>query len=74
MKIHNLVISKIRQLPESLAEEVNGFIDSMLVKQYKIQRQVKKPFSEPMEIAESDFSDYLANLEDHEEQLGKTSL
>ena len=74
MKVHDVAIAKIRQLPESLAEEVNDFIDFMLMKQDKIQRQVEKPFSESLEVAESDFSDYLANLEDYEEQLARGEI
>ena len=74
MKVHDVAIAKIRQLPKSLAEEVNDFIDFMLMKQDKIQRQVEKPFSESLEVAESDFSDYLANLEDYEEQLARGEI
>ena len=74
MTVHDLAIAKLRQLPESLAGEVNDFIDFLLMKQDNTQWQVEKPVSESLELAESDFSDYLANLEDYEEKLARGEI
>lgn len=59
MTLYDITISKINQLPESLVQEVNNFIDFLLLK-YN---------SELPQLTESDFSDYLNNLEAYEENL-----
>ncbi|MEG4852637.1 DUF2281 domain-containing protein [Microcoleus sp. B5-D4] len=53
MTIYDLTSAKISQLPESLVQEVNDFIDFLLLK-YN---------SELPQFTESDFSDYLNDLE-----------
>ena len=63
MTVQDITIAKIRQLPESLVEEVNDFT-------LKYNQQ----FSDFVEIAESDFSDYLSNLEDYEEKLARGEI
>jgi len=67
MTVQDITIAKIRQLPESLVEEVNDFIDFLTLK-------YNQQFSDFVEIAESDFSDYLSNLEDHEEKLARGEI
>lgn len=67
MTVQDITIAKIRQLPESLVEEVNDFIDFLTLK-------YNQPFSDFVEIAESDFSDYLSNLEDYEEKLARGEI
>ena len=52
MTVYDLTMAKIRQMPESLVQEVNDFIDFLLLK-YN---------SELPQLTESDFSDYLKNL------------
>ena len=64
MTVHDETISKIRQLPESLVQEVNDFVEFLLMKHNRELR----------EIAESDFSDYLTNLEDYEERLARGEI
>ena len=59
MTVYDLTIAKISQLPESLVQEVNDFIDFLLLK-YN---------SELPQLTESDFSSYLKNLEAYEEKL-----
>jgi N-acyl-D-aspartate/D-glutamate deacylase len=59
MTVQDITIAKIRQLPESLVEEVNDFIDFLTLK-YNQQF--------------SDFSDYLSNLEDYEEKLARGEI
>ncbi|MEG4283123.1 DUF2281 domain-containing protein [Microcoleus sp. A006_D1] len=59
MTLYDITISKINQLPDSLVQEVNNFIDFLLLK-YN---------SELPQLTESDFSDYLNNLEAYEENL-----
>ncbi|BAG02289.1 MULTISPECIES: DUF2281 domain-containing protein [Microcystis] len=67
MTVQDITIAKIRQLPESLVEEVNDFIDFLTLK-------YNQQFSDFVEIAESDFSDYLSNLEDYEEKLARGEI
>ncbi len=59
-----MTIAKISQLPESLVQEVSDFIDFLLLK-YN---------SELPQLAESDFSDYLKNLEAYEESLDRGEI
>jgi hypothetical protein len=65
MTIYDLTSAKISQLPESLVQEVNDFIDFLLLK-YN---------SELPQLTESaDFSDYLKNLEAYEEKLARGEI
>ena len=64
MTVHDETIAKIRQLPESLVQEVSDFVEFLLMKHNR----------ELQEIAESDFSDYLSNLEDYEERLARGEI
>lgn len=64
MTVHDETIAKIRRLPESLVQEVSDFVDFLLAKYNR----------ESLEIAESDFSDYLSNLEDYEERLARGEI
>lgn len=64
MTVYDVTIAKISQLPESLVQEVNDFIDSLLLK-YN---------SELPQLTESDFSDYLKNLEAYEEKLAQGKI
>lgn len=68
MSIHDQTISKIRLLPESLVQEVNDFIDTLLLK------HDSNYFTECQEIVESDFCDYLTNLEDYENRLARGEI
>jgi hypothetical protein len=67
MTVHDITIAKIRQLPESLVKEVNDFIDFLSLK-------YNQEFSDSLEIAESDFLDYLSNLENYEEKLARGEI
>ena len=64
MTVHDKTIAKIRQLPDSLVQEVSDFVEFLLMKHNR----------ELAEIAESDFSDYLTNLEDYEERLARGEI
>ena len=64
MTVYDLTIAKISQLPESLVQEVNDFRDFLLFK-YN---------SELPQLTESDFSDYLKNLEAYEEKLARGEI
>lgn len=69
MTIHEQTMSKIQQLPESLAQEVSDCIDFLLVKQDQIRWELWTHFNETLALAEADFTDYLQNLEAYEERL-----
>jgi len=74
MTTHDMTIAKIQQLPESLAQEVSDFIDFLLMKHDRERWQLWVHFSEALEMAESDFADYLSNLEDYEERLARGEI
>lgn len=74
MTVHDETIDKIRQLPEFLVQEVNDFIEFLLLRQNNERWQQWTQFTESLEIAESDFSDYLTNLEDYEERLARGEI
>jgi hypothetical protein len=74
MTVHDVTIAKIQQLPELLTLEVNDFIDFLLMRHDSTRWQLWTHFSEALEIAESDFSDYLLNLEDYENRLARGEI
>jgi hypothetical protein len=74
MTLQNLTIAKIQQLPDHLAQEVNDFIDFLVLKQDRQHWQQLTQFSESSSITESDFSDYLSNLNDYEEKLSRGEI
>lgn len=67
MTVHDQTIAKIRLLPESQVQEVSHFIDELLMKH-------GGNLTETLEIVESDFSDYLPNLEDYENRLARGEI
>jgi len=74
MTVHDATIAKIQQLPESLAQEVSDFVDFLLMKRDSARWQLWTHFAEALEIAESDFTDYLSNLEDYENRLARGEI
>ena len=74
MTIHEQTISKIQQLPEPLVQEVSDFIDFLLVKQDQTRWELWTHFNETLALAETDFGDYLQNLEAYEERLARKPL
>jgi hypothetical protein len=70
MTVYDITMAKIRQLPESLVQEVSDFVDFLLMRRDNIRWQLWIQFSEGWGIAESRFHrDYLQNLEDYENRL-----
>lgn len=55
------IVVKLRKLPEPLVHEVNDFVDFLLARHDTM-------------LAESDFFDYLPNLEDYEERLARGEI
>jgi hypothetical protein len=74
MTVQDLAIAKIQKLPSELAQEVSDFIDFLMLKQNNQRWQQWTQFSESLPLAESDFSDYLQNLETYEDQLAKGDI
>jgi len=74
MAVRDITIAKIRQLPESLVQEVNDFIDFLLMKHDKTRWLLWIHFAEALELAESDFDEYLANLENYEDRLARGEI
>jgi len=69
MTVDEATIAKIQQLPEPLIQEVSDFVDFLLMRRDNTRWQLWTHFSEALRIAESDFADYLFNLEDYEDRL-----
>ena len=74
MTPYDVTIAKIHQLPESLVQEVNDFIDFLLVRQDTIRWQQWSQFSESLELSDAGFSDYLPSLEDYENRLARGEI
>ncbi|MEH2247048.1 hypothetical protein [Nostoc sp.] len=74
MSIQDQTIGKIRQMPEALVQEVSDFIDILLMKHSGKNWELWLQFSESLEIVESDFLEYLSNLEDYEERLARGEI
>ena len=74
MTVRDMTIAKVQQLPESLAQEVSDFVDFLLVKRDSARWQLWTQFNEALESAESDLSDYLANLEAYEDRLARGEI
>ena len=74
MTIHESTIAKIRDLPESLVQEVSDFIDLLQAEQDDIRHQLWMLFKEALRTAELDFADYLPGLEDYEDRLARGEI
>ncbi len=74
MTPYDTTIAKIHQLPESLVQEVNDYIDFLLVRQDTIRWQLWNQFSESLELSDAGFSDYLSGLEDYEDRLARGEI
>lgn len=74
MTVYDATIAKIRQLPEPLIREVSDFVDFLVMRRDSTRWQLWTQFAEVLEIAESDFSDYLRNLEDYENRLARGEI
>lgn len=61
MTVHDKTIAKIYNLPDSLVEEVNDFIDYLVWKHSAKDSSSWLQSEECQKIAESDFSNYLSN-------------
>ena len=74
MTVHDMTVSKIDQLPESLVQEVSDFVDFLLMRQDSIRWQQWNQFTETLTLSEADFSDYLSNLEKYEDRLARGEI
>lgn len=74
MTVRDVTMDKIRQLPDPLAQEVSDFVDFLLMKRNGTRWQLWTQFVEALEIAESDFPDYLHNLEDYKNSLARGEI
>jgi hypothetical protein len=74
MSIQDETITKIKQLPDQLVQKVNNFIDFLLINFNSNSSDFDTVLNEDLEISESDFYDYLKNLEDYEERLAQGEI
>jgi hypothetical protein len=73
MNIQTQTISKIGQIPEALIREVNDYIDFLLWRD-RHNRSTNMTSLDSTEMVESDFSDYLSNLEEYETRLANGEI
>ncbi len=74
MTVYEATIAKIQQLPETLAQEVQDYVDFLLTRADLVRWQSVQHLSEAKTLAEADMSDYLINLESYEEQLARGEI
>ncbi len=74
MTAYDQAIDKIQHLPEPLLQEVNDFIDFVQMRQNQRRWQSWQLFQNALDMAESDMSDYLTNLQDYENRLAKGEI
>ena len=74
MTIYETTITKIRELLEPLVQEVSDFVDLLQTEQDDMRCQMWRLFKEGLEVAESDFGDYLSSLEDYENRLARGEI
>ena len=74
MNIREEPIKKIYKLPDKLVPEVNILLDFLLTQEDTEQWQIWEEFKESLKITESDFNDYLENLEGYEERLARGEI
>lgn len=74
MTVHDETIAKIRLLPDSLVQEVSDFIDFLVWKYGNKNSSSWLQSTEYLDLVESDFSDYLSNLEDYENRLARGEI
>jgi hypothetical protein len=73
MNIQTQTISKIGQMPEALIREVNDYIDFLLWRD-RHNSSTSDISLVPTDLVESDFSDYLSNLEEYETRLANGEI
>ncbi len=66
--------SKIEQLPAPLIKEVDDFIEFLALRNDSTRWQIWLHYIESLELAETDLSDYLRNLERYEESLARGEI
>jgi len=74
MSVYEITVTKIRQLPESLVQEVSDFVDFLLMRRDSARWQLWTQFAEAMELSEAGLSEYLTNLEDYEARLASGEI
>ena len=73
MNIQTQTISKIGQMPEALVREVNDYIDFLLWRD-RHNQLTNMTSLDSTEMVESDFTDYLSNLEEYETRLANGEI
>jgi len=74
MGLRETAMMKIRELPDALVEEVNDFVDFLLTRRGSRRWNLWREFAESVRPIESDFGDYLGNLQDYENRLARGEI
>ena len=71
MTMHEMTIAKIQQLSEPQVQEVQDFVDFLVMRGDNMKWQALQHLSEAAHLGEAGMQNYLARLEDYEEQLAR---
>jgi Protein of unknown function (DUF2281) len=74
MSIQEQTVAKIQNLPDTLAQEVNDFVDFLVMKHDAVRRQCTTFLAESGQLAELGMADYLSNLEEYEDLLARGEI
>ena len=74
MTVYERTVARMQQLPQPMLQEVSDFIDFRQPHAHQAQWDVMDPLPRALDLAESDFSDYLRNLETYEESLARGDI
>ena len=74
MTIQDRAIAKVQKLPDILAQEVNDFVDFLLLKHDTARRQYLSFLTESTHLAEAGMADYLSGLGEYEDRLARGEI
>jgi uncharacterized protein DUF2281 len=74
MSIQDQAIAKVQKLPDILAQEVNDFVDFLLLKHDTTRRQYLDFLTESSHLGEAGLADYLPGLTEYEERLARGEI
>ncbi len=74
MTVYEATVAKLQQMPEPQVQEVQDFVDFLMMRHDGARWQAWQQFSETAHLSEAGMTDYLAGLERYEEQLAQGEI
>ena len=74
MTVSEATTAKIQQMSEPQLQEVQNFIDFLMLRGDSRRWQILQHLSESAQLAEAGMPDYLARLESYEDQLARREV